>query len=78
MEPTWWALLLKPFIGIVYVALLLGAARLLAELLWRVLPDSRVKRVLFDGWKGRRAQRAARGGQRVLDHTPIVGRDSRE
>lgn len=71
--PNWgWALLLKPFIGIVWFAFLFGSARLIAAVLWRVLPESRVKAALFAGWHRRRAGQPTHPHQRVLDHAPLV------
>lgn len=65
---NWWlALLLKPFVGIAYVAFLLVSTRLIATLLWKVLPDSRVKRVLFEGWDDRRTRRGAQAEKRILN-----------
>jgi hypothetical protein len=74
MNTTFWALLLKPFIGIAYVAGLLVATRLVAEVLWRFLPESRAKSYLFRGWKGGDTQGAARGVHRVFKGKSILRR----
>lgn len=47
MEPWGWALLLKPVIGLVMIVVIFGGARLLAWLLWYVIPDGKIKRELF-------------------------------
>lgn len=67
METPWWALLLKGFIGIAWIAFLLGSARLGAWLIYKAMPDCRLKRVLFEGWHGNRAARRAKSDKRLLD-----------
>lgn len=47
MDSFGWAMLLKPVIGLVMLVALFGSARLLAWLLWYVIPDGNVKRTLF-------------------------------
>lgn len=47
MEPWGWALLLKPVIGLAMIVAVFGGARLLAWLLWHVIPDGKIKRELF-------------------------------
>ena len=44
---TVWALLLAPFIGGLIWWLLLMPGRLVSRWLWRVLPEGRLRRVLF-------------------------------
>jgi hypothetical protein len=42
-----WAMALKPFIGIVFLVVLFGSARLLAHLAYFLIPECRLKRELF-------------------------------
>lgn len=40
-------MLLKPVIGLAMIVVIFGGARLLAWLLWHVIPDGKIKRELF-------------------------------
>lgn len=53
MSPLNWALLLKPFLAILLFAFLYFSARGLAWVIGKLLPDSRIKRILFDPTSGR-------------------------
>jgi hypothetical protein len=50
MIPWLIALILKPFIGIVILAVLWFGAKGVAWCLFRIIPDCSVKRYLFRGW----------------------------
>lgn len=50
MQTTWWALLLKPFIGIVILAAMFYLPRYPAMLIRWLMPDCRLKRWLFEDW----------------------------
>lgn len=78
MPPWAIALLVKPLAAVMLFVVVFGGAWLLAWGLHKVLPDSRVKRVLFDGWDQRRTARRARKREGVLDNAPLLRRDSRE
>lgn len=47
MEAWTWGLVLKPLIAVVLFLVVFGGARLLALAIYRVLPDSKIKRELF-------------------------------
>lgn len=57
MDAWHWALLLKPFVGIAFLAVLYFGARAVAWLLYAITPDCRLKRYLFLGYQpiGRKA-----------------------
>lgn len=55
-----WGLLLKPFVGLAILAFLYFSARGLAWLIYVLLPDSRAKRYLFQGWATARKASAPR------------------
>lgn len=74
MDSLWIALLAKPFLGIAYVALLLVSTKLIATLLFVLLPDCRLKRALFRGWDGYGSGRSAKKRNRVLDKLPFLKR----
>jgi hypothetical protein len=72
MNSWWLALLAKPFIGIAWIAFLLVSTRLVATLIYVVMPDCRLKRLLFGGWDGYGSGRAASKYQRVLYKLPFI------
>lgn len=47
MDSFGWAMLLKPIIGLGLLLAVFGSARLLAWVIWRILPDGKLKRELF-------------------------------
>lgn len=47
MESWGWGLALKPFIAVLLFVALFGGAKLIAWLIHKVMPDSRLKRELF-------------------------------
>lgn len=75
-QPVWWALLLKPFIGIVFVAFLLFGSNFIARLIYAVMPRGKVRDYLFQGWKGGRTARRTDAEQRVLNDPPLLNRES--
>lgn len=75
MESWWAALLLKPFVGIAYIAFLLVATRLVATLFYILMPGCRLKRALFRGWDGYGSGRATGKYQRVLNKLPFLSRE---
>ena len=76
---TWgWALLLKPFIGIAFLAVVFGLPMLLVKLLRPLFPEGWLKDVLFRERGGQRPSRPADAGHRVLDDVALIGRETRD
>lgn len=66
MQSTWWALLLKPVLGLVVAAVFFYTTMLVARLIGRLLPDGKVKEFLFrERWRND-ASRAADSDHRLL------------
>lgn len=78
MDDLWWIYLLRPFIGIAYLALLFFGAKFIAMGIYRVFPSGKVKDYLFLGWKGRRPGRSAKPEQSVLDNPSLLSRERPE
>lgn len=78
MDSWGWALLLKPFVGIVIFAVVFGVPMLLVWLLRPVFPRGRIKDFLFRERGGQRAGRAANAGKRVLDDVPLIRGELRD
>ena len=71
--PEWgWALLLKPFIGLLVLAVVFGIPMLLARLLRPVFPRGRLKEFLFRERGGQRPGRSTNPGDGVLDNVPLI------
>lgn len=51
MEGWLIGLLVKPVLGLVMMAALLFTVRFVAIVIYRITPDCRLKRYLFDGWE---------------------------
>lgn len=76
--PSWgWALLLKPFIGLLVLAVVFGIPMLIVKLLRPAFPRGRVKDFLFRERGGQRASRASDTRNGVLDSVTLVSREPR-
>lgn len=73
---SWWVFLLKPWFGLVYIFLLFVSVHWIARAIYRVFPKGRVKDYLFLGWNGGGSRRSSKPEQSVLDHPPLLGRES--
>lgn len=71
----WLAFVLKPFLGIAWLAILWYVPHFIAWLLRFVIPDGRFKELLFDGWNGRRSASRADAEQGVFNDPPLIGRE---
>ena len=60
------ALILKPIVGIVILAVLYYLPRFLAWPIYKLTPDCRLKRYLFRGWEGIGTSRAPDTDHRLL------------
>lgn len=66
MENWLIGLVLKPILGIVMLVAFYGAARLLAIAIWYVLPDGKLKTLLFERYRSDGTRVTTRPGQRDL------------
>lgn len=71
MESTWWALLLKPFIGIAILAAMFFLPRYLARWLYPLIPK-RWRAALFEGW-----EHGSLGGSGARDASDATRPDER-
>lgn len=76
MEIASWVLLLKPFLAIALIVGLFGGAKLIAWAIYRLMPDSRLRRYLFLRSNGHGANGAASAGDSGLKDAPIIRRDA--
>lgn len=80
--PLWEVLLLKPLIGlfvIVCLAALFWFAEAIASLIYRFLPDGRLKRLLlFDGTHGRLAADPASRRESIAQRLAFLSREPGE
>ena len=78
MDDLWWIYLLRPFIGIAYLALLFFGAKFIAMGVYWAFPSGKVKDYLFLGWKGHRPGRSAKPEQRIFDNPPLLSGERTE
>jgi hypothetical protein len=77
METWAWGLLLKPILGLAFLAFVFGLAWIVKTILKAVMPEGRVKEYLFRGDSGVRRQ-DTRPSERVLDDATVSGGERRE
>lgn len=62
MQLTFWALVLKPFIGIVMLAGMVYIPHFIAWVLRPLIPNGRFKDSIYKGWGGRSTDHTAGAG----------------
>lgn len=71
MDSLFWTLALKPLVGVIWAAIFIGMIVSLKWLLWKLLPDGRLKTALFR-FRGAYDPKAPAGSGKVLLDDPTV------